>query len=84
MVSFTVKQVKSLLQHDLVTDLEKIKANIIAKIKQLSLFSQSKLYEHLTVSKTVHRDWLVKRDITDNLVGKSLHQGKVVILYFII
>ena len=80
MVSLTVKQVKSLLQRDLVTDL----ANIIAKIKQLTLFSQSKLYEHLTVSKTVHREWLVKRDITDNLVGKSLHQGKVIILYFII
>ena len=48
----------------------KVKANITARIKQFPFFSQSKLYEHLTVLKTVHRDWLVKRDITDDCSQK--------------
>ena len=52
---FTVEDLKSLLQRDLVTQLEKVKANIIGKIKQFSCFSQSKLYEDLTVLKTVRR-----------------------------
>ena len=52
---FTVEDVKSLLQRDLVTELEKVKTNIIAKIKQFPYFSQSKLYGDLTVLKTVRR-----------------------------
>ena len=45
----TAKHLKSLLQGDLVIELEKVKANIIDKIKQFPKFSQSKLYEHLAV-----------------------------------
>ena len=54
-MAFTVEDVQSLLQCDFVTELEKVKANIIAKIKQFPYFSQSKLYEDLTVLKTVRR-----------------------------
>ena len=54
-MDFTVEDVKRLLQRDLVTELEKVKANIIAKRKQFPYFSQSKLYEDLTVLKTVRR-----------------------------
>ena len=54
-MTFTVEHMKSLLQYDLVNELEKVKANIIAKIKQFPYFSQSKLYEHVTVLKTSHR-----------------------------
>ena len=61
-MAFTVEHVKSLLQRDLVTELEKVKINIVAKIKQVPYLSQSKLYEHLTVLKTVRRDLLVERD----------------------
>ena len=50
-MAFTTEHVKSLLQRDLVTALEKAKINIIAKIKQVPYLSQSKLYEHLTVLK---------------------------------
>ena len=50
-MAFTIEHVKSLLQRDLVTALEKAKINIIAKIKQVPYLSQSKLYEHLTVLK---------------------------------
>ena len=46
-MAFTVEQVKRLLQRDLVTELEKIKINLIAKIKQFPYLSQIKLYEHL-------------------------------------
>ena len=50
-MAFTVEQVKSLLQRDLVDELEKVKANIIAKRKQYLYFSQSKLYEHFNTFK---------------------------------
>ena len=62
----------SLLNHDLVTELEKAKTNIIAKIKQVPYLSQSKFYEHLTVLKTVRRDLLVERDIPDGYSGKAI------------
>ena len=71
-IAFTVEHVKSLLQRDLVTELEKARINIAAKIKQVPYISQSKLYEHLTVLKTVRRDLLVERDITDGCSGKAI------------
>ena len=52
---------KSLLQRDLVTELENVKTNIVAKIKQVPYLSQSKLYEHL-----------VERDIPDGCSGKAI------------
>ena len=69
---FTAEYVKGLLQHDLVTELEKEKVNIIAKIKQFSNPSQCKLYERLAVSKTVCRDLLVECDIPDGSKGKAI------------
>ena len=63
---------KSLLQFDLVTELENVKINILAKIKQAPYLSQSKLYEHLTVLKTVRRDLLVENDIPDGCSGKAI------------
>ena len=72
-MAITVEQVKSLLQCDLVTGLvEKVKANIIVKIKQFLYFSQSKLYEHLTYLKTLRRDLLVERDVPDGCSGKAI------------
>ena len=69
---FTVEHVKSLLQRDLVIELEKAKINLISKIKQVPYLSQSKLYEQLTVLKTVRRDLLVERDILDGCSGKAI------------
>ena len=71
-MAFRVEQVKSLLQRDLVTELEKVKINIIAKIKQFSYLSHIKLYEHLTVLKTVRGDLLVECDIPDGCSGKVI------------
>ena len=71
-MAFTIEQVKSLLQRELVTELEKVKINIIAKIKQFPYLSQSKLYEHLTVLKTFRRDLLVERDIPDDCSGETI------------
>ena len=74
-MAFTAENVKRLLQRDLVTELEKAKINITAKIKEVPYLSQSKLYEHLAVLKTVHRDLLVERDIPDGemvVVGRTL------------
>ena len=69
---FTVAHVKSLLQRDLVTELEKIKIDIVVKIRQVPYLSHSKLYEYLTVLKTVRRDLLVERDISDGCSGKTI------------
>ena len=71
-MAFSVEQVKSLLRRDSVTEFEKVKINIITKIKQFPYLSQSKLYEHLTVLKTVRRDLLVERDIPDGCNGKAI------------
>ena len=71
-MAFTVKHVKSLLQRDLVTELEKIKINMTAKKRQFPYLSQSKLYEHLAVLKAVRRDLLVGRDIPDGCSGKAI------------
>ena len=71
-MAFTFELVKSFLQHDLVTELEKVKANMIVKIKQFPYISQSKLYGNLAVLKTVHRDLLVEHDIPDGSSGKAI------------
>ena len=41
-------------------------------LSQIATLSQSKLYEHLTVLKTVCRDLLVERDILDGCCGKAV------------
>ena len=71
-MAFTVEHVKSLSQRGLVTELEKVEINVVAKIKQVTYLSQSKLYEHLTVLKTVCRDLLVERNIPDGCSGKAI------------
>ena len=71
-MAFSVEHVKSLLQRDLVTELEKVKTDMIAKIKQFPYLSQSILYENLTLLKTVHRDLLVERDIPEGCNGKDI------------
>ena len=58
-------------KRDLVTELENAK-NIIAKIKQFPYLSQSMLYEHLTVLKTVRRNLLVERAMPDGCSGKAI------------
>ena len=71
-MAFTVAHVKSLLQRDLVTEVEKVKINIVAKIRQVPYLSHSNLYEHLTVLKTVRRDLLLESDIPDGCSGKAI------------
>ena len=43
-MTVAVEHVKSLLQRDLVTELEKAKINVIAKIKEVPYLSQRKLF----------------------------------------
>ena len=68
----TVERMKRLLQRDLVTELERVKINKIAKIKQYPYLSQRKVYRHLTVLKTVRGDLLVERDILDGCSEKTI------------
>ena len=44
----------------------------IVKIKQVPCLNHNKLYEHLTVLKTVRRDLLVERDMPDGCSGKVI------------
>ena len=72
MMAFTVENTKSLLEHYLVTELEKSTEKLIVKIKEFIYFSQSELYEHLTVIKTVRRDLLAELVIPDCCGGKII------------
>ena len=69
---FTVEHMKGLLERNLATELEKVKANIIAKIKQFPFSSLKKLYKYLTVLKSVCRDLLVERPIPDGCFRKAI------------
>ena len=69
-MAFTVEQMKSLLQHELVTELEKDKYH--CQDKAVPLHKSQQDYEHLTVLKTVRRDLLVERDIRDRCSGKAI------------
>ena len=71
-MAFTVEHMKSLLQRVLVTELEKAKKKMIAKIKQFPYPRQGKHYEHLTVLKTVCRDLLVEHNIPGGCSGKAI------------
>ena len=51
--------------------MKKVKANIITSINQLPFFIQMKLFEYLTVLKTVRGDLMVEGDIPDGS-GKAI------------
>ena len=71
------------LHRDLVTELGRVKINKIAKIMfKFPYLTHSKLYEYLTVLKTVVWDLLVERDIPDGCCGKAMHWRKIIILHF--
>ena len=71
-MAITAEQVKSLLQSDLVTELEKVKTNLIVKIKQF------------TVLKTLSRDLLLECGIPDGCSGKAGHCIEVRLSYCIL
>ena len=65
--SISVEQVKSLLQSNSVKEVEEIKLALQNKVKKLPFLTQKKLYEQLTLTKTVYRNRLVERDVPENV-----------------
>ena len=53
-------------------------------MKHVPYLSQSKLYEHLTVLKTVRRDLLLEPDIPDGCSGREDHCIEVGLSYSIL
>ena len=86
-MGFTVEQVKSLLQRDLVTELEKVKINIIAKIKQfpylvtelekvkINIIAKIKQFPYLSQSKLYEHLTVLKSFGRDLLVERDIQDG---------
>ena len=70
--SISVEQVKSLLQSDSVAALEQVKTSLLLKLKKLPFVTQKKLYENLTLAKTVYRNKLVERDVPENIPDNAI------------
>ena len=64
-MAFTFDQVKNLLESNLVYELRNVESVICDRLKKSPRVTQTKLYESLTVTKTVNSEILVKRDIPD-------------------
>ena len=64
-MTFTLNQVKILLESNLVYELRNAESVICDRLKKSSMVTQTKLYESLTVTKTVKREIMVKRDVPD-------------------
>ena len=62
-MAFTLKNVKCLLEKDLVSELKNVQEEIFKKIKLPLLLSNGRLYNLLTVVKSVRRDFSLERDV---------------------
>ena len=81
-MAFTVEHVK-LITPWLSRWIGKGKDKIAKIMLKFPYLGQGKLYEYLTVLKTVVWDLQVERDIPDGCSEKAMHWGKIIILYFI-
>ena len=71
-MAFTLDHVKTLLKSNLVYELWNAESVICDRLKKSPRVTQTKLYEFLTVTKTVKREILVERDLpnaTENAVA---------------
>ena len=71
-MAFTLDHVKSLLKGNSVYELRNAEPVICDRFKKAPRVTQTKLYESLTVAKTVKREILVERDFsnaTENAVA---------------
>ena len=62
-MAFSLDHVKALLETDSVMDLKSIQSMIAGKFKRPPLLSQGRLYELLTITKTVKREIMLERDV---------------------
>ena len=64
-MAFTFDHVKNLLESNSVYELRNEESVICERLKKSPWVTQTKLYDFLTVSKTVKREVLVERDVPD-------------------
>ena len=62
-MALSLDLVKALLETDSVMDLKSIQSVIAGKFKRPPLLSQGRLYELLTITKTVNREIMLERDV---------------------
>ena len=62
-MAFSLDHVKALLETDSVMDLTSIQSMIAGKFKRPPLLSQGRLYELLTITKTLNREITLERDV---------------------
>lgn len=64
-MAFTLDYVENLLERNSVVLAKKCRVSDMMKIKKTPTVTQTKLYESLTVTKTIKREIMVERDVTD-------------------
>ena len=64
-MAFSLDHVKNLLESNSVYELRNAESVICDRLKKSPRVTQTKLYESLTVTKTVKREILVERDVPD-------------------
>ena len=62
-MAFSLDHVKALLETDSVMELKSIQSMIAVKFKSPPLLSQGRLYELLTITKTVKKEIILERDV---------------------
>ena len=62
-MTFSLDHMKVLLERDSVMELKSIQSMIVGKFTRPPLLSQGKLYELLTITKTVKRKIMLERDV---------------------
>ena len=66
-MAFSLDHVKESLETNSVMELKSIQSMIVGKIKRPPLLSQGRLYELLTIAKTVMRKLMLERDVPGHL-----------------
>ena len=66
-MAFSLDHVKASLETNSVMELKSIQSMIVGKIKRPPLLSQGRLYELLTITKTVKRKLMLERDVPGQL-----------------
>ena len=74
-MAFSLDHVKVLLETDSVMELKSIQSMIAGKFKRPPLLSQGRLYELLTITKTVKREIMLERDV-------PAEHGNAVVLWY--
>ena len=83
-MAFSLDHVKALLETDSVMELKSIQSMIAGKFKKPPLLSQGRLYELLTITKTVKREIMLEKDVSTEHGNAVTLRYALYIQYFIL